>query len=677
MAPDMMAGGPNYALMGILILFFASIGVIAVGMIVYLDRTTPIEVKESRLWMSETKKRKKLNQFNFLDNFFLTRGGIRKIFGRVSELSVYTGAEARIITLKFYLSSLRMMTILFLVSAFVFKDLFNVLLVMTFAVVMKTMMVDKQIDKEHYKLLNQLLETLSSVRQSYLRLGSIPDAISEASVKPYLQRAFDEVYLILTATDSEERLEALLEASPFRIVQTFAVVCHLINKTGDSKDKNGSSNFIQAIDMLESEVRLEVRRLHLMKKKFSMISYLPIAPLVAIKGVEVFFSGTIPGTTAIYNGPLGYFSKVAIVLIAMINYVIIIKLNSAIPVKRDDRSGFGSSMLDFKRWSNFIGKLTPKKVRKVARKEKALKGALSMLDMKTLYSIKVINASIAFLAAIFVLFFATNLGKEFIWGSVQEASLVAGEPLTIEEVAERQRMDEIYMNTFPQLDERETLKFVDQYLSDLPEFDRQAQARRLTVKYEEYYNTYFHWWYILIAYGFALIGWMSPELGLKGRAWILKTEATEDVLQLQTLIAILMNTNIDTLDTIYWMTKNSRVHRRLLMDCYHEYPGDPRLALERLKSKVSLPEFKRLVDKLVLTIHQITLAEAFSDLANEREHVLRMREVAQNAAIESKRAVASPLAQAPLYLLAVLFILVPMAILGVREFMSAMQNFSF
>src|SRR5690606_9794941 len=105
-----------------------------------------------------------------------------------------------------------------------------------------------------------------------------------------------------------------------------------------------------------------------------------------------------------------------------------------------------------------------------------------------------------------------------------------------------------------------------------------------------------------------------PELLLRGRAWLLKTESEEDVLQLQTMISILMNTSTDTLDTLYWLERQSRVHKNALLDAYHEYPSNPDLALNRLKAKAVLPGFRRLVDKLLLTIHQIKLSEAFSDL---------------------------------------------------------------
>ncbi len=104
-----------------------------------------------------------------------------------------------------------------------------------------------------------------------------------------------------------------------------------------------------------------------------------------------------------------------------------------------------------------------------------------------------------------------------------------------------------------------------------------------------------------------------------------------------------MNTSTDTLETLYWLEKQSRVHKNAILDAYHEYPSNPDLALNRLKAKAVLPGFKRLVDKLILTIHQISLGEAFSDLVTERDHVMRIREISQNTTLNKKRSIGQSL----------------------------------
>ena len=61
------------------------------------------------------------------------------------------------------------------------------------------------------------------------------------------------------------------------------------------------------------------------------------------------------------------------------------------------------------------------------------------------------------------------------------------------------------------------------------------------------------------------------------------------------------------------MEKNSSVHQHALRYCYHEYASDPELALNRLKSKSTVAEFHHMCDKLITTIHHISVKEVFAD----------------------------------------------------------------
>ena len=174
-----------------------------------------------------------------------------------------------------------------------------------------------------------------------------------------------------------------------------------------------------------------------------------------------------------------------------------------------------------------------------------------------------------------------------------------------------------------------------------------------------------------------MAGWFIPEFLLKFRAYMVKAEAEEDVLQMQTIIAAVMETSLDTMSVLYWMEKNSSVHQHALRYCYHEYASDPELALNRLKSKSNVAEFHHMCDKLITTIHQISVKEAFADLVPERAHIMRIREMVQEQTINSKRMIASPLALAPIFALAGLHILAPVGILGFAEFTKAFAQAGF
>jgi hypothetical protein len=83
------------------------------------------------------------------------------------------------------------------------------------------------------------------------------------------------------------------------------------------------------------------------------------------------------------------------------------------------------------------------------------------------------------------------------------------------------------------------------------------------------------------------------------------------------------------------------------------------------------------VDKLTLTVSQITIAEAFSDIIFERDHLLRMREIAQTESIMKKRAMMSPVAMSTLALTIALYFILPIGILGARQLIDLLTNSSF
>jgi hypothetical protein len=93
-----------------------------------------------------------------------------------------------------------------------------------------------------------------------------------------------------------------------------------------------------------------------------------------------------------------------------------------------------------------------------------------------------------------------------------------------------------------------------------------------------------------------------------------------------------------------------------------------------LKSRSSIPEFQRLVDKLSITVYQSTLAEAFSDLATEREHLMRMRETSQLNTIEKKRTLMSPFAMSTAMAVVMLYIIGPIGIVGLAELQTTFAN---
>ena len=225
---------------------------------------------------------------------------------------------------------------------------------------------------------------------------------------------------------------------------------------------------------------------------------------------------------------------------------------------------------------------------------------------------------------------------------------------------------------YPDLSEDAIKGMVSGYMPGLSDLQVLDQVKRLQDKFETVMNTKFHWWLVWVCALVGLIGWKAPDFMISFRKIMVKTDAEDDFLQLQTLVSIFMTTDMDTLDILYELSQQSRIHKEMLTYCYHSYPANPELELTRLQSKTPLTEFKRFIGKLKLTISDLSMSEAFADLIIEREQIMRIREITIQATIDKKRGLCGPLSLTPLGCMVVGELLIPLGYLGYREFMNAL-----
>lgn len=649
-------------------LFIAPMAIIAI--IVF----SPKQTKQQ----ANTNKYANVNKWHkrFLDNP-ITRNDYMKLVEMFSRLSIYNFQEVRYRATKYYKISTALLVTLWLVGTCIFRDIISSILLFLFAYLVKNKYIDKNVDKARRQLLAEFSDTLSSLREEYRRLGNIPDALAECTKGKLIQSQMEDIYNICTAVDGEDRLDEFYSKCQFKQLKTLAEVCYILNDTGDVVNENGVPAFIQNIGLIKDEVDLEVRKNTLIKIKFAMLEYLPIAPIFFVSVVQNFFTANIPGTSVLYNGLLGYISRLVIVITALVGYYVITNINSEQYVTSNDRTMFIDNLLK-RRWFNKIVKdVEAKDGKTILKINKKIRHCLSSKDAHYIYAEKVVYSTAFFLMAIVASIIMVYSARSYIYKNTQSLSLVGGQTYSAEEYDRLFEYDcSIMART--SLDTDETMAAeLKGILPKATEFTRLEEVERIKTKYEKYHNTYYRWWYVLVCYGVGVVGWFLPEFLLKFRGYMVKTEAEEDVLQMQTVIASLMDTSLDTLSVLYWLEKNSSVHQDALLFAINEYPSDPELALERLKSKSTVAEFHHMCDKLITTIHQISIKEAFADLITERTHIMRIREMVQENTIESKRVIASPLSLAPIFALAIMHILAPVGILGFAEFTKVFQQAGF
>lgn len=655
---DMSSFLPVLAIMGVIIL---------AGIFIIINAGKPKKEQQRKQILFYRKA------YRFLSTNFLTKGQMLKISTKIAALSIYSLDEIQQTTTKYFVMSSSVSIGLVLASILLFKDTISTLIGVAFALLVNNVLVTKQIEKTNLLVYKALKHSLSSIRQEYMKLNSIPEAIAEADIHPLLTKPFDEIHTILTSANGELKLLKFYESSPFRSLQTFAGIAWNINNSGDGKDEYGQSNFVQAITMLSSDVNSEIQRLVTMKTKFGIIEYLPFVPIFAINFIESYFMSIMPGTALIYNGVIGYLGRIITLVVCILCYSIVANINSSAPISEDDRKPWITDALRNEKVYQFIYNIIPKnaKGRKVERK---IKSALSRKRLEDLYFEKVVWGAAGLVFAILATISTISLGRDFTMNSTQQLSLVATDEMSAYTKEQILELDYSYFNRDREWSDEEFQEAVKSAMPGLTDLQVLDQVKRIKDKESALKSAYFHWYYMVICIGVSILAWFGPNILLVVRKFLVSTEAEEDFLQLQTLMAILMNTDMDTLDILWQMCQHSRIHKNQLLYCYHSYPSNPEKELVRLQSKTPIIEFKRFIGKLALTINDLSAAEAFSDLKIERDHMIRVREISMYATIDKKRGLCGILSMIPLGLMVLTELLIPLGYLGIMEFMNALNS---
>jgi hypothetical protein len=353
---------------------------------------------------------------------------------------------------------------------------------------------------------------------------------------------------------------------------------------------------------------------------------------------------------------------------AIFAYWYITSSTSTSTLRRNDRSSIVDTFLFWEPFNKHaLPSILPKKAKVRNKIDATLKDALSSKDIQYIYASKALTSALLFALTLFAATVFTLLAREFTYNNINITTLTGGPAVTVEDARKWKEMDDMLLAKPKAPRERDLLDIIPAYFPKISAMELKDQCNRVIKKYNDYHALKFHWWYVLIAYGFGWFGWFIPEIMLDIRKRLVKAEEEEDVLQLQTMLAILRYTKLETMETLYWLARQSRIYQTALYFAYHEYPSDPELALDRLQDKSAVPEFKQICERLTSTISQVTIREAFSDLESERDQMLSIREMVQNNAIERKRRRCSPISRAPLMIMVFGYVLAPILIFGITE----------
>lgn len=650
-----------------------NLGLVLVTLLAFFYFVGKAKLKDNGTF-EQTKRRKIHNRYVWYHDSFITRSRFRRIVTMYSSVDCYDMDQVKATSVKLFersFISAAMMPILCLV---LLKDVMITLLMVFVAYIYYNMTVDKAIDKITFKMLGELSNCIQSMRENFIQTENIASAVLLSDKGTMLETIIMNIYEILTAVDGKKQLDEFCRKAPLRTFTSLAMACYIVFESGDEKKSDGSSTFADSLISLRQEVDTEIRRLQKTRIAFKSLSGLALVGIVGMPLAEMFNLSQIPGTSVLIKGVYGMTAKALIILSTVLVYYVLSVLTRPSVVNQTDMISWISKLSRNKKWNNrILSNLIPKKYKTRMKLNLLISGAISSKNMEYIYTLKVVASSIIFVMTLVFLSVFTLVAKDYVYNNTGSLGFIPAQEMKEDQYKRLEQLDKEFLDTVPMPDKTAATAMVKGRISGLQELQQLEQADRLIKKYETYYSLTFKWYYIVIAYVFSIAGWFCPELSLLFRKILVQHEATEDVLQLQTLMIVISNTKLDVLKTLDWLQKQSTVHKAPLRFAYHEFTSNPDQALERLKVSVGNVELKRMTSKLASAIYRLSIHDAFSDIYLNKEQSLRMREMLQDETLSSKKEYAKLIAILPAALMLVLLFIGPIFILGIEE-MSKMMS---
>lgn len=634
------------------------------------------------------KKGKQGNASNKTDDFFyrlyfefkkvaLIKRYIAIKTRQLQMMSVYTKKEVYTMVAKQFSLAATITAVTIIVALTLFDDFVSVSLCAAFSFILPSILFEKKMGRINHVVIYQLKYAVEAIRLEYLRCDSVVEALETATYGKRLVHIMDELHNVLISADGELKLKEFYELTPFGLIQSLAQICYHTNNTGDEKDQFGNSSFVEALLSMTQDINQELELLDYRKVKFGHLEYLCLVPVLAIKPIEWFLLTYMPATAMIFHGTLGYVIRVAIILESMIAFTVVSRRNNISVLKEDDRIQVIVRLLSNNSMNRFIKTISPKNIKR-RRLKAQLQNAFSKKCVEEFWLEKLLYSVVIFVILILTFSGAVNLGKSYMRSNTSSLNMLASKD---EMGAFKQEdillLDEEYIALREEghvFEEDELKALINSYLPGLTKLQVSDQINRLEKKYSFLQNAYFKWYFIPISFFAAVCVWNVPDYVLKNRKKLLMQEEEKEFLQIQVLMIILMGMNCDTMEAIEYLSQLTRIHKDIFLYCYNGYASDPVEELRRMEDKTPIPEFKQFIHKLLQTVDELSLEEAFGDLKMEREHIARGRDVFLRASIDRNRNQCGGLVKVGTVMIVLLLVMFPLLYIGFTDMMSGINN---
>lgn len=611
------------------------------------------------------KIRRRLEIIN-IDDEYNTRKGTAKILTKTFAILV----PIVLLTIMFTSQNILLMVILLI---------FELFMIDTF--------IDGSVDKIDNNILKEQIDFFSEIRHAYHEYNMVEEAIYQVSQdeEKDVSRQGEKIYEILISEDPENELEKYYDIAPNNFLKEFAGVSYLTKEFGDRK-VDGASLYLKNVNNITQEMQLEILKRDKLNYVFQSLSVIAIAPVLMLEPLKNWAVSNFSFTASWYNGKPGMIVQILILLITFVSYILVRKLkdNGSTSINtKNTENPWQARLYKKKPIKRIVDLFIPKKGTKEYRKvQQMLKDSASPLKMEWLYINRITIAIVTFVVSIILFAQLHQVAINYVYTEpTTDYDIIGGLSEKDEKKAmELTKQDNVFLDKFRgkiNVTEAQIKNAVasSKYYADSEDSEIETAVKRIYNKLQIVNSEYMKWFELLLAFVFALVGYMGPMGLLLFQVKMRQLEMEDEVMQFQTIILMLMRIERVNVEIILeWLERYSNIFKPSITKCVNNYEAGAWEALEAMKDEVTYLPLIRIIESLQAAVEKIPIKDAFDELDSEREYYQAKRKESNERLIKRKGMIGKVIGFAPMVCLFVGYLIIPLVFIGLTSMSSSFSS---
>lgn len=525
------------------------------------------------------------------------------------------------------------------------------------------------LEKQEKKLLIQLSQLLNEIRHNYHCNNSMVVEAVEASIDkvPYeISLHASRIVDILNSSNIEEEIANYNEIAPNKFLMTLLAICKTTMQFGDKK-LNDTSIFLQNINYLKQEVNIEILKKKKISYLFGGLSFIATLPIFAQKPLEAWCRSSMEGIDKYFDGKFGMIASISAFASSIIIYELLTRLREDTNLRATEHY-YLERLLKIQWIRNSINREICRKYSHHSKISETLKFIGETINPMQLLLKRCIYFVCGLISCIVMFGFLVHNEHYNIVNHVTiESSYIENE----EEKKQLCNLSTEYIQEYlgrTDLTNEDMLTIIKQDKKVRALNLQELVSKTVVNQIQSYDTVYFKWYYILISVLVAIGFFNIPYLMISFKKKVLRMSMTDEVLQFQTIILMLMHIGrVDISIILEWMERFSNVFKRSLNDCINNYDKDGVDALLALRENEPFVPFAHLVDNLI-SCESDGVAAAFAEIAEDRSFNQEDRRQDTDFAIQNKSNLGKLICMLPMFVIIALSLIAPFVVTAIEQF---------